>query len=172
MFYLRQWQAVCDDIVQHDLFINYILHKLVNVFLNRRLPCFYSNSFVKELSDGKIIVIGGIHAKILEIAGELAKADKQFGLQQFTTDIDSDKVIESFRKDLQEIAYRRISRFPTLEIKTAANGIVISGCQPYEILSNAISKVIGTQMDQPINADEYKCYCPSLTKRELQEVAN
>jgi putative protein-disulfide isomerase len=95
-----------------------------------------------------------------------------FDIQQFNDDLKNEHGIEPFRKDLQEVQYHNINRFPSLVIKSDSNkAIIISGHRPYNILLNAIQQV--SDLPGPtkkIDPEEYKAFWPFVTDREIKEI--
>lgn len=72
---------------------------------------------------------------LLEVAQGVAGINRSFSLVQFEEDMQNDRGQEAFRKDLQEVKYRGINRFPTLIIKQPDSpGIVVTGFRPAEVL--------------------------------------
>lgn len=108
---------------------------------------------------------------ILYLAEKLGRDDKKFSFEKFQYDLQNDEVLEIFQKDLQEVKYHNINRFPSLVIKNSqSRAIIISGYRPYSILIDAIKQLI-TMEEMKINAAEYKDYWQFLTDREIEEVA-
>lgn len=70
-----------------------------------------------------------------EVAQSVAGINKSFSLAQFEDDMQNDRGQDAFRKDLQEVKYRGINRFPTLIIKQPdLPGIMVTGFRPAEVL--------------------------------------
>jgi predicted DsbA family dithiol-disulfide isomerase len=85
----------------------------------------------------------------------------------------SDNGIEAFRKDLNEVQSRNITRFPTLIMKsTNKAAIMITGYRPYPVLLDAISQVIPAPLasEKPLSKEAYIKFWGSLTEREMEEV--
>ncbi|OQP45271.1 disulfide bond formation protein DsbA [Niastella yeongjuensis] len=79
---------------------------------------------------------------LLQVAQGVAEIDRQFSLTQFKEDMQNDRGQEAFRKDLQEVKYSGINRFPSLLIKQSATpGILITGFKPAEQLLQIIENV-------------------------------
>jgi len=75
------------------------------------------------------------HPVLLQVAECVADINKPFSLEQFEQDMKNDRGLEAFRKDLQEVKYRGINRFPSLLVKSAASpGILITGYKPADEL--------------------------------------
>jgi putative protein-disulfide isomerase len=95
-----------------------------------------------------------------------------FDMDQFTEDIKNGNGMEAFRKDLQEVQYYHINRFPSLVIKNEqGKAIIISGYRPYNVLLSAIQQVSDVSpAEESINMAEYKLFWPFHTERELKEI--
>jgi len=79
--------------------------------------------------------------ELLEVAKKTAVLFAGFSFKRFEEDLKSDQGIEAFRKDLQEVKYRNINRFPTLLIQQAgAPGLLVTGYRPAEVLINIINE--------------------------------
>ena len=64
----------------------------------------------------------------------------QFDLEKFKKNLFGNEGMEAFRKDLQEVRYYGINRFPTLVIKSrAGNARIITGYNKYETLIEIIN---------------------------------
>ncbi|MGI8952038.1 MAG: DsbA family oxidoreductase [Chitinophagaceae bacterium] len=108
------------------------------------------------------IMINGINiskqTELIKIAETLTqKGFTEFTLIKFKEDLKTDKGLEAFRKDLQEVQYRNINRFPTLIIKANQQPpILITGYRPYSILLDAIKQVAPQlqKTQQAINEEE------------------
>lgn len=124
------------------------------------------------------VMIRGINISrieaLLEIAAELEKRTPGgFSLQQFEEDWRAQKGHEAFRKDLETIRYRGITRFPTLTIqKEADKGILITGYRPYQVLLEALFQAAPElkELRGTIEPDKYENYWGTVTERELHEV--
>jgi predicted DsbA family dithiol-disulfide isomerase len=107
---------------------------------------------------------------LFETAETLAEMDRRFDIDRFKEDFKNDNGLEAFRKDLQEIQYHRINRFPTLVIKNPTKkGVMISGYRPYSLLTEAVEQISDLKRIE-IKEEEYKSHWPSVTERELQEI--
>jgi predicted DsbA family dithiol-disulfide isomerase len=84
---------------------------------------------------------------LFDLAETLAKKDITFQAAQFIENFKKDDGIEAFRKDLQEVQYRNINRFPSLVLKTQLKGIVISGYRPFPVLMETVKQLI--PIDEP-----------------------
>jgi len=105
---------------------------------------------------------------LFEIAEQLAD-EINFDVHQFKEDYTTGAGIENFKKDLQQVQYKNINRFPTLTISNGESGIVITGYRSYDSLLDAIKDFIPVENIQAINIDEYKKYYNHLTEREIEE---
>jgi len=96
----------------------------------------------------------------------------EFDVTRFNQDLKNDTGLEAFRKDLQEVQYHNINRFPSLVIKNKINkAIIISGYRPYDVLLQAVGQLGDIKKThEDINGQEYKNYWPSITQRELDEI--
>jgi len=71
------------------------------------------------------------HHVLMEVAQCVADINKHFSLTQFEADMTNDRGQEAFRKDLQEVSYRGINRFPALLVKRGASpALLITGYKP------------------------------------------
>jgi predicted DsbA family dithiol-disulfide isomerase len=76
-----------------------------------------------------------------EVAECVAGMNKGFSLAQFEEDMQNERGQEAFRKDLQEVKYRGINRFPTLLITQAgAPGKLVTGFRTAEMLLQIINE--------------------------------
>jgi predicted DsbA family dithiol-disulfide isomerase len=113
---------------------------------------------------------------LIEVANLLAE-DRQynFDVGRFKNDFNNDAALEAFRKDLQEVQYRQVNRFPTLVFKSDSNtGVVLTGYRPYVAIMEAIKQIMpNPRIDKPsIDEHQYKSFWGSLTPRELEEIGN
>ena len=98
--------------------------------------------------------------------------DFREAIEKFKEDIRSDVAMEALRKDLQEVQYHQINRFPSLVIRNKNNkGVLISGYRPYSILLDPIREMIEVKENKKINPKRYKDHWPFITERELEEIA-
>jgi putative protein-disulfide isomerase len=108
---------------------------------------------------------------LLSTATRLSAIFPGFNIEQFKKDLKSEKGIDAFRKDLQEIQYHKINRFPSLVIKKKEKAVIISGYRPYPVLLDAIRQVAGIEKTHAAVTEEmYKQRYPSHTDRELLEI--
>ena len=106
-------------------------------------------------------------------AMQLQKLMRGFSIDQFNEDIKNEKALEAFRKDLNEVQYHQIKRFPSLVIKNQQNNaIIISGHRPYNVLIDSIKKICPElPIPTPFNLADYKAYWPFFVERELEEIS-
>ncbi len=112
---------------------------------------------------------------LIAIAAEFAKTCPGLvDINKFTFDLTgSDNGIEAFRKDLNEVQSRNITRFPTLIMRPANKpSIMITGYRPYPVLLDAIKQVTSaTQHFQRIASKEaYAEFWGNITQREIEEI--
>lgn len=93
----------------------------------------------------KAVMIHGLNIARLETLKEVAQciADihKAFSVKQFEDDMKNGRGKEAFNKDLQEVKYRGINRFPALLVKRpSAGSILITGFRPADVLLKIISE--------------------------------
>jgi len=80
---------------------------------------------------------------LLALANELAKTLIHFDVEQFKTDLNNGNGLEAFRKDLQEVKYYSIHRFPTFIMKQAnGKALAITGYRPYDTLEAALMQLM------------------------------
>ena len=85
----------------------------------------------------------------------------------------NDTALEAFRKDINEIQYRNIKRFPTLIIKNGSNaGVIVVGYRTYEALHNSLLHVVPSLKKNDITLSEknYTSFWGFLTEKELGEI--
>ena len=84
----------------------------------------------------------------------------------------SDNGIEAFRKDLNEVQSRNITRFPTLIMRSINKpAIMITGYRPYPVLIDAIKQVAQTteSLQKLLSKEAYIKYWGNITEREIDE---
>jgi len=78
---------------------------------------------------------------LLQVAKGVADIYKSFSVVQFENDYRNGRGEDAFRKDLQEVKYRSIHRFPTLIIKkNTAGSLLVAGFRPTAVLLQIISE--------------------------------
>jgi predicted DsbA family dithiol-disulfide isomerase len=96
---------------------------------------------------------------LFNLAETLAAIDLKFKADKFKENFKNEDGIEAFRKDLQEVQYHAINRFPALVLRNPLKkGIIISGYRPFSVLINAVKQLIHIDEVQKINPEEYKSY--------------
>lgn len=93
----------------------------------------------------KAVMVHGLNIakqdELLEVAKKTAVLLPGFSFNRFKKDLETDQGIEAFRKDLQEVKYRNINRFPTLIIqRPEAPGLLVTGYRPAEVLIHIINE--------------------------------
>ena len=109
---------------------------------------------------------------LIEVAEQLHQESETFDVARFTNNLTDDTGLEAFRKDLQEVRYHNISRFPTLIIrKTGQKSMMISGHRPYQFLTETLTQISpGIQKDRiAANHADYTSFFKSIVAREIQE---
>lgn len=112
---------------------------------------------------------------LIDIAATLAK--DIYGIldiEQFKNDLQNGNGYEAFRKDLLQVRYHKISRFPTLTISANNKAVMIVGYRPYSVLLDAIAAVAPDlePVQRPIDAADYIRYWHGATEREVQEISS
>jgi len=108
---------------------------------------------------------------LFDIASDLSKEKKGFlNVDSFMLDFNSGKGTDAFKKDLQEVQYKRIQRFPSLVIQKAGAGpTIMIGYNNYEGLLNAIGPdFIGPPVY--IDQHQYQNYYGNVMEREMKEI--
>ena len=94
-------------------------------------------------------------------------------MEKFIFDlIGSDNGIEAFRKDLNEVQARNITRFPTLIMRSLNKpSLMITGYRPYPILVDAMKQLTSVNdYAKQISKEDYVKYWGNLTEREIEEI--
>lgn len=83
----------------------------------------------------------------------------------------SQEASDFFRKDLEKIKIKGVTRFPTLLISNGDRTIQITGYRPFSVLADAF-KNLNPQLELNLEIDraEYINSWEKLTERELQEI--
>lgn len=84
---------------------------------------------------------------LLAIARETEAADPQlFNAAAFEQGLEQPQVLESFKKDLEEVKARNISRFPALLIRAenSTRQLLLTGYRPYDVLESSIAKLLSS----------------------------
>jgi putative protein-disulfide isomerase len=124
------------------------------------------------------VMLQGENIARQDILTNIAKAlaHKHPGLldmERFLQDLTvTDYGIEAFRKDLNEVQNRNISRFPTLIMRSSNKPtIMITGYRPYPVLLDAIKQVANAKMplQKPSSKEAYIKFWGNITEREIEE---
>lgn len=111
---------------------------------------------------------------ILQVAREVeSRLPTAFSYERFEQDLLRGAGYEPFRKDLQQVAYQKISRFPTLTLtRSGGTGVIIVGYRPYVVLLEALSVVAPglKPVQNALGIEEYQRCWGSATERELKEL--
>lgn len=91
-----------------------------------------------------------LHAKniakqevLLEVADTLKNDEHiEFDTKIFQRHLLGKEGREAFRKDLQEVKYRGINRFPTFIIRNGTNAKLITGYQPFENIADVLNQIM------------------------------
>ncbi|MBO9201699.1 MULTISPECIES: DsbA family oxidoreductase [Niastella] len=74
-----------------------------------------------------------------QVAEQVAAAATCFDLDLFIEDMNNGNGLEAFRKDIQEVKYCSIQRFPTLLVRrTAHRPLLITGYKPVDVIMSII----------------------------------
>ena len=131
-----------------------------------------AEALLRELREAVMLRQKNIGNKeaILEVASRLEEKNI-LDLSQFENDWYSHRSADLFRKDLEQIKIKGITRFPTLLISNSARTIQITGYRPFNVLADAFKNLDpNVVLNEPINKEVYRRSWFSLTKRELEEV--
>jgi putative protein-disulfide isomerase len=107
---------------------------------------------------------------LLTIALELSKA-MSLDVERFRSDLTNDNGLEAFKKDLQEVNYYNIKRFPSLVFKSKhGKAIMLAGYSNFDTLENALIQSGIPKRQRIIDTEAYKGYWHLLTEKELDEI--
>jgi putative protein-disulfide isomerase len=74
-----------------------------------------------------------------QVAEQVTATATCFDLDRFIADMNNGNGLEAFRKDIQEVKYRSIQRFPTLLIRrTAQMPLLVTGYKPVDVIKTII----------------------------------
>lgn len=110
---------------------------------------------------------------LTEIAGRLSNEEiYHFDLSIFRQQMQEENALEAFRKDLQEVQFQQVKRFPTFIIKKDKQGIILTGYRPYENLNDALMKVSPDieKNNASINPAEYEAFWGFMTDKEKEAI--
>lgn len=81
---------------------------------------------------------------LLTVANEVAAETGVLNVSLFEKELAHPDVIAAFKKDLQEVSFRNITRFPTLLITSPdkKGGLMLTGSRPYTALTGAIDHFV------------------------------
>jgi putative protein-disulfide isomerase len=84
-----------------------------------------------------------LQSVLVELAAELEEQEPgTMDLARFGTDLVGDGALEAFRRDLQEVQYRGINRFPTLVFRREGYpSLITTGYCPYPTLQEIMKKL-------------------------------
>jgi putative protein-disulfide isomerase len=135
-----------------------------------------SEKYLRALREAVMLNAQNIskHSVLLEIAQTLS-VDGVLDFEKFKSDLTQHKGSEAFKKDLQEIRFHKIGRFPSLVLRNVKTGraVIIVGYRPYQVLIDALKAVapaIEPTKDK-IDKELYLKYWSSATERELSEIS-
>jgi predicted DsbA family dithiol-disulfide isomerase len=108
---------------------------------------------------------------LFEIAERLSNECANFDVHQFKENYLSGPGIEAFKRDLHEVQYKNITRFPTLTISSNnKGGIMLTGYRSYSSLIEALKDLVPVDdIVRTITIDDYEKYYRDLTEREIEE---
>jgi predicted DsbA family dithiol-disulfide isomerase len=109
---------------------------------------------------------------LVQVAEKLKEEFTSFDVEMFKEDLRNDRGLEAFRKDMQQVRYHDINRFPTLIIrKPQQASILISGHRPYVVLTDALNKISPglSRVRVAESAEQYTSYWGRILPREIDE---
>ncbi len=124
------------------------------------------------------IMLHGQNISLLSVLTKIAetlaiRSPQQFNIELFNTDMQNDRGLEAFRKDIQEVKQNGINRFPTLLFRRLHfPSILITGYRPYVVILDALKQIAPDlfEVHKKMNIEAYKNHFPDSTDRELEEV--
>ena len=107
---------------------------------------------------------------ILEIAEDLE--DKGIlNFDDFKVSLFSNESSELFRKDLEKVKLKGITRFPTMLIKYGEKTVQITGYRPFSVLLDTFKFLEPSlKIEEKIDREDYISSWQNSTNRELQEI--
>lgn len=129
-------------------------------------------AMLRELREGVMIHRKNIGEKevVLGIA-ELLEQRKIIDLSLFEDSWMSREAADLFRKDLEQVKIKSVSRFPTLLISNGQRTVQITGYRPFSVLLDAFKALEPElEIEDAINREHYEESWMHLTERELQEI--
>jgi predicted DsbA family dithiol-disulfide isomerase len=109
---------------------------------------------------------------LISAARQLHKEYPSFDLTLFKTDLLSDKGLDAFRNDMQQVRLHSINRFPSLIIRRPHQpSMLVTGHRPYIVLIEALKKISPRlqRLREVISREEYTTYWPGILPREIEE---
>jgi predicted DsbA family dithiol-disulfide isomerase len=77
---------------------------------------------------------------LADVAHTMQKDISMFDVEKFGADMNNGNGIEAFRKDLEEVKYRNINRFPTFIIRTSTGkALLLTGYRPYDSMKKVVA---------------------------------
>ncbi|MEI6947018.1 DsbA family protein [Paraflavisolibacter sp. H34] len=85
-----------------------------------------------------------LQSVLVELAAEMAAQERgSLDAARFSADLVGDSALEAFRRDLQEVQYRGINRFPTLVFRRHDRpSLITTGFCPYDHLQELMKKLL------------------------------
>ncbi|MDT0643773.1 DsbA family protein [Zunongwangia sp. F363] len=131
-------------------------------------------AMLRELREAVMINKQNIGEKevIFDTAGKLQEKNI-LDLQLFNKAMHSNEAADLFRKDLETLKIKGITRFPTLLISYGKRTVQITGFRPFDVLLDAFKALDpDLEINENINKEDYIQSWENLTRRELKEVQN
>lgn len=120
---------------------------------------------IHERNIGETEVIKEI-AENLESKGILDK-------QKFEDSLLSNEASDLFRKDLENLKIKGVTRFPTMLITFSGKTVQITGYRPFHVLLDTFRFLDPSlNINEVIEKEKYLASWKNLTKREIQEVSS
>ena len=109
---------------------------------------------------------------LLEVAQSVAWKVGEFNVEQFKKDFNSDRGQDAFRKDMEQVRFHNIGRFPTLILqREGAESLMMTGYRPYEVLLDALKQIAPDvkPVREVKDVESYKEFWGSITDHEVEE---
>ncbi|WP_373056552.1 DsbA family protein [Zunongwangia sp. H14] len=107
---------------------------------------------------------------IFDIAGKLQEKNL-LDLEVFKKAMHSNQAADLFRKDLEALKIKGITRFPSLLISYGERTVQITGYRPFNVLVDAFKALDpNLEIAENINEEDYINSWEYLTHRELKEI--
>ncbi|MBZ9730115.1 DsbA family protein [Salegentibacter sp. JZCK2] len=108
---------------------------------------------------------------IMEIAENLEEK-AILNYNNFKVSLLSNESSDFFRKDLEKVKLKGVTRFPTMLIQYGEKTVQITGYRPFSVLLDTFKFLDPSlKIDEKINTEDYITSWHNLTKRELQEIS-